>query len=204
MPLTRVEARFRRGVLRELAAHAASRAEAPARWFDDPWECLDHVQDLWAFFAGLPPEADLAPDVTHRGWMRLVIPDADDSNRSRWPTDPVWELIQRAQFMPNSSPAALARLPRVRHDLEQVDAEVYGLLKLRAVLRAEYLDTTATLSQELHAFAEHMDEVDLKRGRDFAEEVREKARMLGKPVPMRIESTLPSSRAIALAEEVRA
>jgi hypothetical protein len=95
-------------------------------------------------------------------------------------------------------------MPRVRHDLEQVDAEVYGLLKLRAVLRAEYLDTTATLSQELRAFAEQMDEVDFKRGRDFAEEVREKARMLGKPVPMRAESILLRGAAIALAEEVPA
>jgi hypothetical protein len=132
------------------------------------------------------------------------VPDADDSNRSRWPTDPVWELLQRAQFNPNTSPAALTRMPRVRHDLEQVDAEVYGLLKLRAVLRAEYLDTTATLSQELRAFAEQMDEVDFKRGRDFAEEVREKARMLGKPVPMRAESILLRGAAIALAEEVPA
>ena len=33
-----------------------------------------------------------------------------------------------------------------------------------------------------------MDEVDAERGRDYAEEVREKARMLGKPLPMRDES----------------
>jgi hypothetical protein len=81
-------------------------------------------------------------------------------------------------------PAALTRLQRVRHDLTQVDAELNGLLKLRAVLRGEYLDTTATLSQELHAFADEMKEVDAKRGRDCAEEVREKARTLGKPVPL--------------------
>jgi hypothetical protein len=66
-----------------------------------------------------------------------------------------------------------------------VDAELYGLLKLRAALRSEYLDTTATLSQELHAFAVRMDAVDAERGCDFAEEVREKARVLGKPVPLR-------------------
>ena len=150
---------------------------------------------MWSFFAGLPPEADLAPDVTHRGWMRLTLPEADDANRSRWQTDPTWETIQRARFLPDVSPSALIRLPRVRHDLTHVDAELYGLLKLRTVLRGEYLDTTATLSQELRAFADEMDEVDATRGRDFAEEVREKARMIGKPVPMQaVPVSVPSSR----------
>jgi hypothetical protein len=84
MPLTRVEARFRRGVLRELATNAKAQGTPPAHWFNDPWECLDHLQDLWAYFAGLPPEADDAPDLTHRGWMRLVVSDTDDANCSRW------------------------------------------------------------------------------------------------------------------------
>jgi hypothetical protein len=75
--------------------------------------------------------------------------------------------------------------PRRVHDLNHVDAELYGLLKLRAVLWGEYLGTMATLSQELRAFAERMDEVDTERDRDFAEEVREKARMLGRAVPQR-------------------
>jgi hypothetical protein len=85
----------------------------------------------------------------------------------------------------------------VRHDLAQVDAELYGLLKLRAVVRGEYLDTTATLSQELCALADEMDEVDATRGRDFAEEVREKARSMGKPVPIR------SDRAVHLGRPAR-
>ncbi|HEV2461803.1 MAG TPA: hypothetical protein VGS80_25890 [Ktedonobacterales bacterium] len=203
MPLTRVEARFRRGVLRELAAqqHIAP-GTAPVRWFDDPWECLDHLQDLWAFFAGLPPEADVAPDVTHRGWMRLAVLDGVDANRSRWQTDPIWETVQRARFHPDTTPGMLTRQPRIRHDLAQVDAELYGLLKLRAVLRGEYLDITATLSQELHAFANQMDEEDAKRGRDFAEEVREKARMLGKPVPIRTHNLVAPVEAAGLTGEV--
>jgi hypothetical protein len=182
-PLTRVEVRFRPGVLRELAQQSTTPETAPVRWFDDPWECLDHLQDLWAFFAGLPPEADLAPD-------------AAAANRSRWRTDPIWDTIQCAHFQPDTSPAALTRLPRVRHDLAQADTELYGLLKLRAVLRGEYLETTTTLSQELCASADEMDEVDAKRGRDFAEEVRERARSMGKPVPVRQDSILdtPSKR----------
>ncbi len=192
MALTRVEVRFRRGVLRELAAQVRTKSESSA-WFDDPWQCLDHLQDLWTYFAGLPPEADTAPDVTHRGWMRLVVPDGQDSNRSRWRTDPTWELLQRARFHSDAIPLPLQRAPHVRHDLDQVDAELYGLLKLRAAIRGQYLDTTATLSQELRAFADRMEVVDVERGRDFAEEVREKARMLGKPVPVRTQQLLANS-----------
>jgi hypothetical protein len=177
----RIEARFRRGVLRELAQQNTGPSGANVRWFDDPWTCLDHLQDLWAHFAGLPPEADLAPDVTHRGWMRLTVADAEDANRSRWRTDPTWETVQRACFLVDASPAALTRMQRVRHDLAQVDAELYGLLKLHAVLRGEYLDTTATLSQELRAFADEMDEVDAKRGRDFAETVVEAGGYIRRP-----------------------
>ena len=200
MPLFRIEARFRRGALRELVSVNTAQTDArerrrtdgtaedqdipTERWFDDPWMCLDHLNDLWAYFAGLPPEADTAPDVTYRGWMRLTILGAEDGNRSYWHTDPVWELVQRTRFG-NDGPHALKRVPTVRHDVEQVDAELYGLLKLRAALRGEYLETTTTLSQEVGAFVVHMDEVDAERGRDFAEEVREKARMLGKPVPLR-------------------
>ena len=54
-------------------------------------------------------------------------------------------------------------------DRAQIDAELYGLLKPRAAPRGEYLETTATLSQELHAFAERVDEVAAERVRDFAE-----------------------------------
>jgi len=43
MPLTRVEARFRRGVLRELAQQRTAPGTTLVRWFDDPWDCLDHL-----------------------------------------------------------------------------------------------------------------------------------------------------------------
>jgi hypothetical protein len=62
-----------------------------------------------------------APDVTHRVWMRLIVPHRGDANCSRWRTDPFWESIQRARYEPNALPAALTRPPHVRHGLAQVD-----------------------------------------------------------------------------------
>src|SRR5215472_5717931 len=59
-----------------------------------PYTAVDHAGDLWGFGVGLPPEHDHAPDVTHRGWMRLAVPDVQDSNRARWKTDPLWQIVQ--------------------------------------------------------------------------------------------------------------
>ena len=149
-----------------------------------------HLHDLWAYFAGVPPEQDQVPDVTGLGWMRLTLRDADDTRKRRWQTDPLWHLVQRAPFS-TLPPVMLKRQKQHHHDLYAIDAEIYGFFKLRAAHRGEYLGHTVTLSQELHAFHDRMEEIDMDKGRDFAEEVREKARLLGKPVPMRPLSTLP-------------
>ena len=71
------------------------------------------------------------------------------------------------------------------YDLTQVDAELYCLFKLRSVLCERPVDETLTQSLELRAFAERMDAVNLERERDYYESVREKARVLGRTVPMR-------------------
>jgi hypothetical protein len=186
MTLTRVEARLTREVFRELVEVLPDRA---ASWVDDPYQLLAHLNDAWGVVVGLPERVDFAPDVYGRGWLRLVTPDGEDMRKRRWPVDPVWKVVQSVTFN-DRLPVALTRRKRIVHDLEQVDAELYGLLKLRAVIRGEYLSHTSTLSQELHAFHDRMEEVDAEKGRDFAEEVREKARGLGKPVPRRKPSTL--------------
>lgn len=62
MPLCRVEARFSREILREFGIE----------WVNDPWQILKYLNDLWAYYAGLPPEHDLAPDATHPS-MRIPI-----------------------------------------------------------------------------------------------------------------------------------
>jgi hypothetical protein len=178
MPLFRVEGRFTREVLREIASGMNL---ASGDWCDDPWLALHHLNDFWAYFVGLPPEHDIAPDATHRGWLRLTQPQAD-RNRARWPVDPVWEVIQRAQFI-DQVPQPLRRGKEKAHDIEQIDAELYGLFKLRSALCGRQEDETLTLSLELRAFAEQMDAVDFDRERDYFQEVRERARMLGNAVP---------------------
>jgi len=180
MPLFRVEGRFTREVLRGIANGMNL---ASGDWCDDPWLVLDHLNDLWAYFVGSPPEHDHAPYATDRGWLRMTLQQAD-RNRTRWPTVPVWEVIQRAQFSEHT-PQPLHRSRRVAHDIDQIDAELYWLFKLRCVLCDRQLDETLTLSLELRAYAERMDAMDLERSRDYDEAAREKARMLGRAAPIR-------------------
>jgi hypothetical protein len=111
----------------------------------------------------------------------MTLPQVD-TNRARWQTDPAWVAIQRARFT-DRLPLPLQRGKHVAQDLGQIDAELYGLFKLRSVLCGRQMDRTLTLSLELRAFAERMDTVDRERERDYYEVVREKARMLGRSIP---------------------
>ncbi len=193
MPIFRVEGRFGHEVLREIATGLNLER---GNWCDDPWMALDHLGDFWGYFAGLPPEHDHAPDATYRGWLRLTMPEPNDENSTRWPTDPVWNVVQRAQFTPGALPMPLSRAQAVVHDLDQVDAELYGLFKLRSVLCARQHRPALTLSIELRDFAERMEDIDAQKAREYYEEVREKARMLGQSAPSRPANlaTLPLAR----------
>jgi hypothetical protein len=56
-------------------------------------------------------------------WIRRLVPDAD-TNRSRWPTDPVWRLVQSAPFTDALTTARrlIRREQHVVHAVEQLDA----------------------------------------------------------------------------------
>jgi hypothetical protein len=67
----RLEFQLRRAVLRELGI----------KTFDD---LLAHLNGLWTY-------------ATHN-WLRLTIPDPHDKTQSRWPTHPLWALLQSADW----------------------------------------------------------------------------------------------------------
>jgi hypothetical protein len=181
MLLFRIKLRFIRPVMRERQTYLGKEAGA---WLDDPWQAIGHNHDFWRYGVGLPPEHDHAPDVTHRGWMRLTAA-SEDSNRSRWPTDPVWEVVQRADFGAYTPLIPLQRRKVVVHNPEAIDAEIYGLLKLRSVIHGHHLTPGIDLLREAMAFLDAMADIDEKKGRDFEEEVREKSCSLCCVVPLR-------------------
>jgi hypothetical protein len=181
MVLTRVEIRGKRPVFNEL--EVALGHDKGQRFFDDPYVAIKHTQDFWAFGVGLPPEHDHAPDVTNRGWIRLAVPDANDSNRTRWKTDPLWEVVQRVPWS-EGLPKPLKRAKQAQPDSELIDVEIRGWLITRAMVRGAYRPGPASLSAELRHFEQWADEYAKKKpGLNFAEEVRERARLAGLPVP---------------------
>lgn len=76
-PVWRVEVRFKRKALHEGDIESV-------------WDVLKRLPDLWVYAVGhVGGDVDGLPD----GWLRYVQP-SEDTNRSRWPVDPAWEVVQ--------------------------------------------------------------------------------------------------------------
>lgn len=80
MAVWRIEVRFTRTAFREFPDVSQA------------FDVLNHVHDLWTYAVGhVGGGEDGLPD----GWLRYVVP-TEDTNRSRWPVHPDWEVIQHA------------------------------------------------------------------------------------------------------------
>jgi hypothetical protein len=122
-PVTRCEARLRRDALRALRLQNLPDAHV----LDDPWTMLEHLPSIFATIVG--QAEDICPDTVNVSWLRLVVPDEDERNHTRWKTDPTWRVIQVAPF--TSALADVRRLiRRTEHKrcAEHLDGIVYGLL----------------------------------------------------------------------------
>src|SRR5262249_34697491 len=117
------EARLRPDALRTLGLPAEIQGT-----LDDSWTFLEHIGGVWGYVAGQAPRTDDASvncattaSPVDVAWIRRVVPDTD-SNRSRWPTDPVWQLVQAALF--TDAPTNTRRLMRREqhiHAVQQLD-----------------------------------------------------------------------------------
>jgi hypothetical protein len=67
-----------------------------AHALDNPWTMLSHLEAIFATVVGLADEA--CPDAVNVSWLRLVVPDASETNHARWETDPTWRVIQQVTF----------------------------------------------------------------------------------------------------------
>jgi hypothetical protein len=174
---TRFEVRLRRDALRELGLPNERHSR-----LDDPWEFLEHKQDVFAAVVGRP-EADACPDATTASWIRLAVPDAHDTNRSRWPTDPLWCVVQAAPFSPSPAPARrLIRRKQRLHDVARLDVGMYGYL----VSRVAHADPNGSQYDVSMAFGEAhraLQKEAIKPGKEFGELVRERRRRFGLPNP---------------------
>jgi hypothetical protein len=178
----RHEARLRRDALRTLGLPPQTQA-----CLDDPWTFLEHVGEVWAYVVGQAPTEDAAmpcavtASQVDVAWIRRVVPDTD-TNRSRWPTDPVWRLVQTAPFA--NAPMTVRRLMRREqrvHAVEHLDAGAYGYLISRTALLHPHGETF-DVSVGLRDLAQALTTIAASPQKEFGVLVRQRRRTWGLPV----------------------
>lgn len=158
---------------------ASSARSAP----DDPWECLTHLS---AIFGAVVGHAEECPDAIAVAWIRRVVRQEGDSNRSRWPTDPTWKVVQSATFA--DAPAEARRMIRRKvrgGDVKVLDGVNFGCLISRVA--DQHPGGKWTLSRAVgEAFPawEALERKKTAAGKDFGELVRERRRRCGLPLPI--------------------
>ena len=158
----RVEFRFKRDFLHSLSVP-----------IEQAYDLLGQFKPLWDYAAGRVEGGD---DGLPDGWLRYVLPDGDDSNRSRWSVHPAWSVVQSA-FSIDLEPdlAAIVR-QRVREkNVERGIASTIGYITTLAAWHGgELVSSESDLSVTLQwLYASGIDYLEQKN-RDFINEVRKK------------------------------
>jgi hypothetical protein len=92
-PVWRIEVRYKRPALNEMMQ------EGVFHGIDNAYDLEERLPELWSYAVGhVGGGEDGLPD----GWLRYVVP-TEDTNRSRWPVHPDWQVIQSA-FAPDLPP----------------------------------------------------------------------------------------------------
>jgi len=162
----RIECRFKRAFLHNL--------KPP---IEEAYDVLDHFQSLWAYAVGQGSGSD---DGLPDGWLRYVVP-SDDSNRSRWPVHPAWQVVQAAFALPGEHELGPVIRFRVRQkNIERGLAAVVGYSStLAAWLGGQYATSDTDLSLFLHWLSEQGPEYLEEKQREFAKEVLKKQQRYG-------------------------
>jgi hypothetical protein len=177
--VVRNEARLRRGAFRCLCVPGLARDA-----LDNPWTLLEHLQDVFALIVG---QSQPCPEAIDTAWIRRVV-DNGDSNRSRWPTDPEWRIVQQAQFAP--TPLEVRRLIREQQKTKDIDRRVkvlYGAL-VSTIALAEPQGERFDISAAIGKVAPLLTEEAALPSKDFGELVRARKHALG--VPLRTEDSI--------------
>jgi hypothetical protein len=168
-PVWRVEFRFKREFLHEL------KVDGLYHGVEDATGLPARLPDLWAYAAG---HAQGGSDGFPDGWLRLVVPRADDTNRSRWPTHPVWEEAQAAFLAASNVPEHFHEVIRQRKQGWNTDRAIESTMgfatSLAAHVGGDLAGPDTDFSQFLHWLYEvGSDYLEIKE-REFALEVLRK------------------------------
>jgi hypothetical protein len=174
----RVEFSFKREVLHEVQQENMSH-EVLFWGIEDAYALPERLPVLWAYAAG---QVDGGPDGVPDGWLRCVLPNGD-KNRSRWPTHPVWQLIQTACIDPMEILPHFGKIVRKRweeHNIDKgIEAVMGYLTSLAAWAGGELAEDGIDLSVVLHWLVGKGDDYLERVGRDFSTEVQRKRLKFG-------------------------
>ncbi len=167
----RVELKYKREVLHELYQEVAG--QEMFHGIEDVYVLTDRLSLLWAYGVGsVDGEA-----CGLQGWLRCVVP-GNDKKRTRWPTHPVWKVVQAAFSAPDERPEQFGKVVRKRHRDHNIDRMLEAIVgyasSLAVYLGKEYGDDIADLSVVLHWVAQAGPDYLERVERDFAEEVQRK------------------------------
>jgi len=167
-PVWRVEFKFKRQTLHELKQGDAFHG------IENVYDLPARLPVLWAYAAGhVEGGEDGLPD----GWLRCVNPSGD-SNRARWPTHPVWKVIQAAYSIPLEVPEHFGKIIRQRREERNVDKALAAILgystSLAAWIGGDLAQPETDLSVLLHFLNAEGGKVLQRKGTDFAQEVQRK------------------------------
>ena len=148
---------------------------------ESAYDLKDRLEVLWAYAAG---QVDGGGDVEMPdGWLRCVVPDEDDSNRSRWPTHPNWVVVQKAFTVPCEVPAHFGKIIRKAKEKRNIDKAIESMFGYATSLSAWEGDNLTELDSDISTFlvrfVERTIDYQKRSKKDFATEVRRKRVKLG-------------------------
>lgn len=171
-PVWRVEFSYKREALHELRQEIGG--EEQFHGIEDAYELPERLGLLWAYASG---QVEGGPDGLPDGWLRCVAPNGD-SNRSRWPSHPVWKVVQGAFLEDIQTPPQFGKIVRKRWEAHNINKGLEAMIgygtSLAAWVGGELADPEIDLSVFLHWFAQKGESYLHRLGRDFGAEVQRK------------------------------
>ena len=158
----RVEFRLKRDVLRDF------KVEGVCHGIDNAYQLPDFLEGMWQYCTGQ--------------WMRYVVPDLTDSNRTRWPIRPIWQEIQTA-FVDLVPVAELGPVIRERKRVVNIERIVPQIVGCAMTYYAWLKDDTPCYDEDLSTVLHHVYSSGLnyleRSGKDFNATVRKKQQVYG-------------------------
>lgn len=148
-PVWRIECRIKREALHEMD-------------IEEVYQAVELIPSLWAYLVGRPDN--------HDGWLRMVTPNPQDTNRARWDMSPPWKMIQQAFLTDWRSDVDITELQREQKravNLDQAEKSIAGYTTTYAAWLQEMLTPDADVSVVLHQLYERMEAIWEKRGVNF-------------------------------------